>query len=208
MTQHFPPLRSQAGVTLIETLVALFVIALMATAGAVMTSQALRGARAVETRGAQASELSVALGILSADLAAYTGRASEDASRTQGALAFAGHGPRFDGRIMVFVRNGWDNPSGHARSDLQRVEYLFADGALIRRSWSSPDPVPATRMVEETLLSGLQDMEARFGRAGTWKSDWTVAGPGEEPTPQTVELTLTFAPDDTLTARYLIGAGR
>jgi len=208
MTPRIPPLRSQAGVTLIETLVALFVIALVATAGAVMTSQSLRGTRAVETRGAEASELSVALGIISADLAAYTGRASEDASLTEGAFAFAGHAPRFDGRIMVFVRNGWGNPLGHTRSDLQRIEYLFADGALIRRSWSSPDPVPATRMVEEILLSGLQNIEARFGRAGTWQSDWLVTGSGEEPTPQKVELIVTFAQDDTLTARYLIGAGR
>lgn len=136
------------------------------------------------------------------------GRASEDASLTEGALAFAGHAPRFDGRIMLFVRNGWDNPLGHTRSDLQRIEYVFVDGALIRRSWSSPDPVPATRMVEETLLSGLQNIEARFGRAGTWQSDWLVTRSGAEPTPQKVELTLTFAPDDTLTARYLIGAGR
>lgn len=198
---------SQAGVTLIETLVALFVIALMATAGAVMTNQSLRGARAVETRGDAASEMSIALGILSADLAAYTGRSSEDAASTEGPLAFSGHPPRHDGRLMVFVRNGWDNPLGETRSDLQRVEYLFSNGALIRRSWAAPDPVPATPMVEEVLLTGLQSVEARFGRAETWQEDWRVAGTGDDPAPQKVELTFTFAPDDTLTARYLIGAG-
>jgi general secretion pathway protein J len=201
------PRSAQAGVTLIETLVALFVIALMATAGAVMTNQSLRGARAVETRGDAASEMSIALGILSADLAAYTGRTSEDASVNEGAFAFAGHAPRHDGRLMVFVRNGWDNPLGAARSDLQRIEYLFSGGNLIRRSWAAPDPVAATPMVEETLLTGLQNVEARFGRAETWQSDWQVAGTGNDPAPQKVELTFTFAPDDTLTARYLIGAG-
>lgn len=201
------PRRSQAGVTLVETLIALFVIALMAAAGAVMTNQSLRGARAVETRGDAASEMSIALGILSADLAAYTGRPSGDAASTDGPLAFSGHPPRHDGRLMVFVRNGWDNPLGEIRSDLQRVEYLFSNGALIRRSWAAPDPVAATPMVEETLLTGLQSVEARFGRAETWQDDWRVTGAGDDPAPQKVELTFTFAPDDTLTARYLIGAG-
>lgn len=198
---------SQAGVTLIETLVALFVIALMATAGAVMTNQSLRGARAVETRGDAASEMSIALGILSADLAAYTGRPSADAASTEGPLAFSGHPPRQDGRLMVFVRSGWDNPLGETRSDLQRVEYLFSNGELIRRSWAAPDPVAATPMVEEVLLTGLQSVEARFGRAETWQDAWRVTGAGNEPTAQKVELTFTFAPDDRLTVRYLIGAG-
>ena len=197
----------ESGVTLVETLVALFVIALMATAGAVMTGQALRGARAVETRGAEASRMAIALGMISADLAAYSGRTSQDAALTEPATAFAGHAPRFDGRLMLFVRNGWENPEAQARSDLQRVEYLVKDGALIRRSWAAPDPGPETRVAEETLLSGLAGVEARFGRGDVWRSEWLVSGSQGGPPPQKVELTFTFAADDTLTARYLIGAG-
>jgi general secretion pathway protein J len=198
---------SQSGVTLVETLVALFVIALMASAGAVMTTQSLRGARAVEARGDGAAELSIALGMLSADLAAYTGRVSQDASTTDPAYAFSGHAPRHDGRIMIFVRNGWANPAGDARSDLQRVEYLFQDGAFIRRSWAAPDPGLGTPTTEDVLLSGLEGLDARFGRADTWTSEWIVTGDTSEQSPQKVELTFSFASDDQLTTRYLIGAG-
>lgn len=201
------PRSSESGVTLIETLIALFVIALMASAGAVMTSQTLRGARMVETRGAEAGTLAIALSTLSGDLAAYTGRFSQDAALSEPATAFSGHAPRADGRLMVFVRNGWANPSGAARSDLQRVEYRFENGALIRRSWLAPDPGPATSVVDETLLSGLVSLEARFGRSDSWRSEWLADGSEASSAPQKVELTLTFAEDDALTVRYLIGAG-
>lgn len=198
----------QSGVTLVETLVSLFVIALMASAGAIMTSQSLRGARAVETRGDEAAEVSIALGMVSADLAAYTARASQDASATEPAYAFAGHAPSHDGRIMVFVRNGWANPTGDARSDLQRVEYIFRNGALVRKSWAAPDPGAGTPVSEEVLLTGLEDLDARFGRADNWTSEWLVTADSSQPSPQKVELTLSFARDDQLTARYLIGAGK
>ncbi len=207
MSQRPAAPSAESGVTLVETLVALFVIALMASAGAVMTNQALRGARAVESRGNAAAEISIALGTLSADLAAYANRPSQDASLTDQASAFAGHAPRHDGRIMAFVRNGWANPAGEGRGDLQRVEYLFRNGALVRRSWSAPDPGAGTPMVEDVLLSGLEDVDARFGRSENWTSEWLVTGKNSEPTPQKVELTLTFSRDDRLTARYLLGAG-
>jgi len=201
------PNSPESGVTLIETLIALFVIALMASAGAVMTGQTLRGARMVETRGAESGALAIALNTLSADLAAYTGRLSQDATLTDPATVFAGHAPRADGRVMLFVRNGWANPSGAARSDLQRVEYRFENGALIRRSWLAPDPGPATPIVEEVLLSGLASLEVRFGRDDSWRSDWLTEGGELSVAPHKAELTLTFAEGDVLTVRYLIGAG-
>jgi general secretion pathway protein J len=198
---------SESGMTLIETLVALFVIALMASAGAVMTNQTLRGARVLEDRGAASGELAAALNIISSDLAAYTGRKSQDAAQSEPAAAFAGYPPRADGRLMVFVRNGWSNPLETARSDLQRVEYRFEGGALIRRSWQAPDPGAATPAIEEILLSGLEGVEAGYGRSETWRSEWMSEGGEALESPQKVELKLVFSEEDILTVRYLLGAG-
>jgi general secretion pathway protein J len=201
------PVSAETGMTLIETLIALFVIALMATAGAVMTGQTLRGARVLETRGEASSELAVALNTISADLAAYTGRPSQDAALSEPAAAFAGYAPRADGRLMLFVRNGWSNTAEAARSDLQRVEYRFEGGNLIRRSWLTPDPGPATPIVDEMLLSGIARLDARFGRAEGWRSEWLTGNSKSADVPQKVELSLTFAEGDVLTVRYLVGAG-
>lgn len=197
----------ESGVTLVETLVALFVIALMASAGAVMTTQSLTGARAVETRGDKAAALSIALNMISADLGAAMTRASQDGGGSAPPFVFEGYAPRHDGRIMVFVRNGWPNPAQEERSDLQRVEYLFQSGSLIRRSWAAADPAPSTPSVDQVLLVGIEKLEARFGRQDTWQSEWLVPAADAAALPQKAELVLTFSKDDTLSARFLIGAG-
>ena len=106
MTKSNPKPSFESGVTLVETLIALFVISMIAVAGAVMTRQALAGAQAVETRGAESNQLATALAMLSSDLGAFTGRASQDSTLADPATAFEGYAPRHDGRLMVFVRNG------------------------------------------------------------------------------------------------------
>jgi len=199
--------RGASGVTLVETLVALFVIALMASAGAVMTTQSLAGARAVETRGDKAAELSTALSMISADLGALMTRPSRDANQSEPAYLFEGYAPRYDGRIMVFVRNGWPNPKEELRSDLQRVEYLLEDGSLIRRSWAAADPAQSTQTVDQVLLEGIETLDVRFGRGETWQSEWRVPVGTSLTLPQKAELKFGFSKDDTLSARFLIGAG-
>lgn len=207
MTSASPRSR-QSGVTLIETLVALFVIALMATAGAVMTAQSVRGAQAVEAKGTDARELAAALGLMADDLAAAQSRPFQLPGQTDGPALFEGYAPRHDGRLMQFVRNGWANPEGAVRSDLQLVEYTFEQGALIRRSWAAPDPGAATMRVEQTLISGLTSVDARYGRAGAWQPEWTLLPAGEAPGPQKAEVVLTFAERGQLRAKFLIGAGQ
>ncbi len=199
--------QNQSGVTLVETLIALFVIALMASAGAVMTTQSLTGARAVETRGDKAAELSTALSMISSDLGALIIRPSQDASQSGPPYVFEGYAPRYDGRIMVFVRNGWANPTEEARSDLQRVEYLLENGALIRRSWAAADPAQSTQTVDQVLLAGIETLDVRFGRGDTWQSEWLVPVADSATLPQKAELKFGFSRDDTLSARFLIGAG-
>lgn len=197
----------QQGVTLIETLVALFVIALMATAGAIMTGQSLRGARAVEERGASATDLSIATGMITNDLAAFVARSSQDPDLIEPPALFEGYAPRRDGRVMVFVRNGWSNPSDAARGDLQRVEYQFSEGQLVRRSRATADPSPGTAMAEMVLAEGVTDLDVRFGRGDTWQSEWIVLPGRGTPLPQKAEFILTFAAGDKLTFRVLVGGG-
>ena len=196
----------QAGISLIETLVALFVVALMTSAGAVLTQQSLRGARAAEQRGAATSELAGALNILSDDLAAFTGRASQGAEMTEPPARFEGYAPRHDGRVFVFVRNGWENPAGALRSDLQRVEYIYRSGTLVRRSWSAPDPGPVTPMAEQVLLTGIESLEAQFGTGDTWRREWVALAGQNVPLPQKAELKIRFSQEDILTLRLPVGA--
>lgn len=198
---------SQSGISLVETMIALFVVALLATAGGVMLTQSLRGARLIEDRGSDAREVQTALAVLRDDFAAFVDRPSRPDATSEQPTRFEGQPVRFDGRIVTFVRNGWSNPASHPRSDLQRLEYRFADGALIRRSWSAPDIGPGTAISEQTLLSGLEDITVRYGREQGWKPDWIVpaAASADAPLPDKIELTFSYGEGDTLTAMFRIG---
>lgn len=196
----------QSGVSLMETLIALFVVALLATAGGVMLTQSLRGTRLIEDRGDHARKLQTALAVLRDDFAAFVDRPSRADASSDLPTRFEGQPIRFDGRIVTFVRNGWSNPSDLPRSDLQRVEYRFDNGALIRRSWSAPDAGPSTAVAEQTLLSGLEDISVQYGREQSWKPDWIVpAGMADAPLPDKIQLVFTFDEDDTLTAKFRLG---
>lgn len=198
---------SQAGITLVETLIALFLVALMATSGAVMLSQTMRGARQIDDRSQETQALEIALAMIREDLAAFADRPSRSDGSQDPASRFEGYPVRFDGRILLLVRNGWSNPEGQARrGDLQRVEYLFEDGALIRRSWAAPDAGPGTPVAEQRLIEGLDSLAVRYGRQSVWRDDWLVlASDTSAELPDKVELSLRFAPDDTLTARFRLG---
>jgi len=65
--------------------------------------------------------------------------------------------------LMDFTRSGRVNPEGlEKRGDLQRVSYVFEDGALIRRSQAQINPAPQTKKQDRVLLSGLRDVRMAF----------------------------------------------
>lgn len=197
---------AQLGISLMETLIALFVIALLATAGGVMLTQSLRGTRMIEDRGDHARELQTALAVLRDDFAAFVDRPSRADTGADLPTRFEGQPIRFDGRIVTFVRNGWANPGDAPRSDLQRVEYRFDNGTLIRRSWGSPDAGPGTAIAEQILLAGLEDISVQYGREQSWRNDWIVpAATADAPFPDKIQLIFTFGEGDTLTAKFRIG---
>lgn len=197
----------ESGMTLLETLISLFLIAVIATAGSGMLIQALRGARVVEERGADAREIEAALAMIRHDLEAFTGRAARTGIPSEDGKVFDGRASGSSGRLFSFVRNGWADPGGvSARSDLQRVEYAFEQGALIRRSWRAPDTAPGTPVSELRLLEGLEGLGVRYGRVSAWRGDWVTGNNTDtDRFPDKLELSFRFAREDELTARFRLG---
>ncbi len=197
----------QDGISLLETLVALFLIAMLTTSGAVLLTQAVRASYAVETKAASYDEIRLAHATLRDDLAALTRRAVQPQGEPAPARVFEGFSGQPETRLFSFVRNGWTNPGGLLpRSDLQRLEYRLEDASLIRRSWSHVDTVPGTPHVDEVILSGVERIEARFGREQVWLPEWVVETGSELELPDKVELTVYFTPEDRLRLVFLTGA--
>ncbi len=81
---------------------------------------------------------------------------------------------------LVLTRQGWRNPLGERRSELQRVswEYNDLDHELMRRYWVVVDRAQDTDEREQVLLEGVESVELRFrDRNESWIDNW----PAEEP---------------------------
>ncbi|WP_340693900.1 type II secretion system minor pseudopilin GspJ [Hyphomonas sp.] len=197
--------QQDAGFTLIETLVALGVTAMLATAGTLMMLQTLQASRAIDARMADVRTLEAANGLLRADFSEMTQRPSAAPDAFDPAVGFTGRTGIETGDLISFVRSGWRDPRvGGDRSDLQRVAFRLEDGKLIRKAWLRPDPVRNTPIVERVLLDGIADLEIRYRQKGVWFDEWPADADGRHP--DLVQLDLEFADADQLTLQYMVGA--
>jgi general secretion pathway protein J len=197
--------QSEAGFTLIETLVALGVTAMLATAGTLMMLQTLQASRAIDARMADVRALEAANGLLRADFSEMTVRPSAAPDDFAPAVGFSGRTGIETGDLISFVRSGWRDPRvGGDRSDLQRVAIRLEDGQLIRKAWLRPDPVRNTPVVERVLLDGISNLEIRYRQKGVWFDEWPADANGRHP--DLVQLDLKFAGADQLTLQYMVGA--
>jgi len=145
---------SEAGFTLVEVLISLFIFALISVGTMTAMTQSLQGKSRLAASMEELNQLNAARAILRADMSALTLRTSRD--------ELGGINPYVlttDGEALLsFTRRGKQNPSGlEARGDLERVEYHFEGGALIRRSYAHENPAQAAASFDRVLLDDLQD---------------------------------------------------
>lgn len=199
--------RADAGFTLVETLVALGVTAMLATAGTLMMLQTLQGSRAIDTRMEQVRQLEAANGLLRADFSEITRRPSSAPDSFMPAAGFYGRKGDATGELISFVRTGWNDPRTESdRSELQRVTYQLDDGELIRKAWLRPDPVSTTPTVERVLLDGIDALSIRYRLRGVWFDEWPADTSGKHP--DMIQLDLTFAGNDQLHLMYMVGSAQ
>ena len=187
----------EAGFTLVELLVALFIFGLLSAAGVALLSFSVRAQDAADTRLDALSALRRANALIGADLAQATSRISRDEA---GAVR-----PAFDGAAdsLMLVRRGWENFDGAPRASLQKVEYRLVGDRLERRGYFHVDGAPPLESV--TLLSGVRRMGLRYRDAsGAWRERW-------DPTritdlPRAVELVADSESQGTVRQLFAVGA--
>ena len=201
---------SDAGFSLMETLVALFVVALLSTAGGSLLLGALNGTDRVERLAQDIRQYEVASALMRDDFAAMTNRASAGSDGLSFPSGPVGTDGTREGLILAFVRGGWARYDDVLRSDLLRVEYERRGDELVRRIYTAPDPGPETPMSERVLLSGVRTLTLRYLDEDVWYDAWVTpqSGPGADMA-DLVEFRLEFADERVLTQRFLAGgAGR
>jgi general secretion pathway protein J len=169
------------GFTLVEMLVALGIFALLAAAGVGVLRSSVDVQGAVETRLNDMSGIARLNALLSNDLGQAVGRPSRgpDGERP----AFVGHESG-----MEFVAAGRANLDGAPRSELQRVEWRSANGALQRTGFAAVDGTDEG--LSSSMVGDLRRAAFRYRMLdGSWSSSFSSTG--QQRLPTAVELSMT-----------------
>ena len=168
-----PSHSSQSGFSLAETLVALFILALVSSAGATLLIGATGAGKQVREQEAEARQLDIAQRLIRQDIVAMTSRAIQPADGYSPPGNLFGEAPRGEEPFLRFVRSGWINPARiEQRSTLQAVEYFVREGALIREVAVRPDATPGTPVASRVLLENVSSIQLGFVRGDERSEFW------------------------------------
>jgi len=152
--------QKEAGFTLVEMLIALFIFALISAGTMTALTGALSARAQVKTRLAEISEVEVMRALIKADMQHMILRENRDSFGAVDPLALSGG---YDENLISFTRTGRTNPGGlQARSELQRVTYVFERDALIRRALPSENPAQIDDVSDRVLMRDLVDLDIEF----------------------------------------------
>ena len=147
---------NDAGFTLVEVLISLFIFALISVGTMTALTQSLQGKDRLAASMDEINQLNAARAILRADMSALTLRPGRDELGGLSPYVLTTDGEA----ILSFTRRGHQNPGGlEQRGDLERVEYHFENGALIRRSYTHENPAQLAKTNDRILLDNLEDAQ-------------------------------------------------
>lgn len=211
-------MRARRGFTLVEVLIALAVTAFVAAAAYAGVAAVISGVESTRAVAERTASINRALALMSRDLRQFVDRGVRDEFGQEQPGLSGGRLARFP---LTLTRAGWHNSAGHARSSLERVAYVFEDGALWRLRYPVLDRAGGTQPARVLLLEDVDGIELRFLgdiaslRAGNatlvetrdWDTSWVadVSRPGGITLPPAaLELRLELADVGLLTRLYAL----
>jgi len=184
----------QKGFTLLELLVALFIAAVMFAMGYGAINQALQSRGSIRQHQEKLLALETAMRVIEQDfvqlaprpvrqpvgdgyLPCLQGNPNSDSSNTP-ASSDTPDTSDTSAPLVVMTRNGWSNPTGVPRSELQRVAYVFDNGTLVREHWNVLDATLSGTPIKRNLLKHLRGVTFRYLQPAThtWVDTWPSAG--------------------------------
>jgi general secretion pathway protein J len=201
----------ESGFSLIEVVIALFITATLAGLGSSLVLGTLAGKERFDAAANGARGVELAHAALKSDLSQIAARVVRAPGGEPRGLVFTGGPVTGDAPLLGFARAGWDNPGGaEPRGSVVYVEYVHDEDRLVRRSWVRADATTRTPVTEWVLLTGVQSVEASFGRVGVWTPTFASSPDGERRAalPALVTLDLDIAGVGLVRQVFATGYGR
>ncbi len=195
--------RNDNGFSLVETMVATFLFALVSAAGVVLLTSYQDGREVLSAADERVAELTLAREVLKADLLTALDRPARlEMGDAQG---FTGSIYLPDGLKLRLVRGGsMRSVLDAGASALERVDYVLEDGTLVRRTFPHTDVTVGAKPRERVLLSGIKSMALRFESDGLWRDEWRPEV-ALKPLPNLAELT--FEMENGRSLRFVLMVG-
>ena len=152
------PNNSQRGFTLIEVLVSLFIFSIISIGATTALTQSLKTKEQLASVMDELNEINIARTIIKNDMSAITLRSSRDELGDKRPYSLVS-----DSTVLLsFTRRGLENPGGlEKRGDLERVNYVFEEGSLIRVSYEHENPGQMPNTYRLVLLKNIEDIKIK-----------------------------------------------
>jgi general secretion pathway protein J len=159
-------IRTAAGFTLLELLVALSIFSLIAVMSYNGLKMVLNTQAATEIQADALAELQKVYLLVQRDIEQVVPRPVRD--------EYGDEQPALTGEdALQLTRGGWSNPAGRLRSSLQRVGYAFEDQHLVRYSWAVLDRAQDSEPQRQVLVGDVEEMTIRYLAANNeWEERW------------------------------------
>ena len=164
------------GFTLIEMLIVLGVFALLGVIASQIVSGVINNQIIIAERGARLAAVQRAMQILQRDVIQLQARGIRDELGDPIGPLLIDSGVNSE-RLIEFTRQGWRNPLGQKRAELQRVAYLIKEDILYRAYWSVLDRAPDSEPRLQRLLGDVDRLEFfALDVSGGEHSFWPLIG--------------------------------
>ncbi len=198
-------IQNDKGFSLVETLIATVIFAIVSAAGVMILSGYQDGRLGLAAADERLVELDTARSLIRADLHMAVVRPLRD-ELGGGVKGFEGGTFQTEGPLLQFVRNGDMGALMYGnRSALKRIRYKFEDNVLIREVFAQTDITSETLSQDTILLSNIDKLGVRFEADGLWVDEWGSAASGGS-LPRLVEFRVQFTSGRDLTLMFQVGA--
>ena len=147
-----------AGFTLVEVLISLFIFAIVSAGTLSAMFQTFAAKDRLDEASTELADIAAFRSILRADINALDLRPARDGvGGTETTLVTT------DGdALLTFTRLGRANPSGAKRGQAERVRYVFRDGQFIRETLPHENPSQLNQWRSRVIMEKLNRVELTF----------------------------------------------